>query len=177
MADPITFTLDDSQLRKVGLKIIEIIDRRTGQGIDADGNPFAPYSEKPFAMPLGGITARARTALGEKLHEFTTSQGALWAVIEGGYKAFKAAAFPQDSGSVNLTQTGRMLSGLTVVGTDPSTNTVSIGFTNSEDALKAWYHNKAGAGKSKTIRKFMGLTEAEEAEVATFAAVNVRIKT
>ncbi len=178
MANNIDFKIElsDADLTRIGLKGAQLIQERTEKGLDADGNPFEPYSENAFAMPLGAITARARQALGDKLNTFTTKKGALWAVIEGGYKAFKSAAYPQDSGSVNMTQTGRMMSGLTVVRTDPTTNTVVLGFTQSEDALKAWYHNEAGAGPRKVIRKFLGWTDEEKVELAGMSAAMIVLK-
>ena len=175
-SDPnIKFTLSPEDLTKLGLKGAGMIVERTQKGIGANGNPFTPYSELPFAMPFGGITLRARKNLGDKLKVFKTKLGKLWAVIEGGYAAFKAAAYPQD-GSVNLTATGRMLNALTVIATDPANNSTILGFTNGEEALKAWYQNEAGAGKSRTIRKFLGFTDQEKGELAAWAATRIIIK-
>lgn len=174
--DKLQIQLSDADLTRIGLHGATMIVERTLKGIDRHGNPFAPYGETPFAMPLGAITARARQALGENLHEFTTKQGALWAVIEGGYAAFKAAAYPQDAGSVNLSQTGRMLNSLTVVRTDPTKNSVTLGFVTGEEAQKAWYHTQAGAGPSRVIRDFLGWTDEEQVQLAAMAALTVQLK-
>lgn len=171
-----TISLSQEDLTRLGLKGVSIIVERTleGQGIDG---AFTPYSTNTFAMPLGAITARARKALGENLQEFTTQKGTLWATIQGGYAAFKAAAYSQDAGTVNLSARGFMLSSLTVVNVDPEARKVTLGFTSSEAALLAWYHNEAGAGPSRTLRRFMGFTEEEKGELAGWAATRIIIST
>ncbi len=163
----ITMTVAD--LQRLGQKAVRLIVERTQRGEGVDG-PFDPYSTKTFAMPLGAITARARQALGEKLYVFRTKlTGALWAAIEGGYAAFKAAAYPQDAGTVNLTATGRMLQNLNVLRVDPSRNLVVLGFAAPEEAVKAWYVDEAG----KHPRKFLGFTENEKTEMAAWAATRI----
>lgn len=170
------FLLPPDLLTRIGLRAIAFIRVRTQRGLDDSGAPFAPYGTTPFARPLGGITSRTRQALGNKLSLFKTKKGKLWALIDGGYKAYKEAARPQDSGIVNLTDTGTMMRALTIVKVDPATNTISIGFTRVEDALKAFYHNVEGVGKSRAIRHFMGLTPDERAELATMASEGITIE-
>jgi hypothetical protein len=157
---------DPQALYRIGLKAINAIRERTQKGIGADGRAWQGYSEKPFARPLAGITGKAQKSLGKRLHIFTTKRGALWAIIEGGYKAYKRAAYPQDGGTVNLTVSGGMLGALAVVGTDPATNTVRVGFSRQDAAELALYHNVLGAGRSRVLHRFLGLTDAELQRIA-----------
>lgn len=173
---PIKPTLPEQALRQIGLLGIQIITDRTARGVDADGKPFAPYGTSPFAMPYGGITAKARAALGDSLHAFKTKKGTLWAVITGGYAAFKKAAYPQEGGEVNLTATGTMMQQLTIVEVVPSTNTVVLGFASLEAATIAYYHNVAGAGPSKVRRNFMGFTGQELQRMAKFAGSRIVVR-
>lgn len=155
-------------LRRVGLSIVSIIVERTRQGQGVDGR-LKPYSTRPFARPLGGIPSRTISALGEGLQRFTTKQGALWAIITGGYAAYKKARYPQDSGGVNMTATGGMLRSMTVAAVDEATGKIVIGFSRDDAAELAYYHNVSGAGRGRTIRRFMGLTAEEEIRVARIA--------
>ncbi|MEP7217946.1 MAG: hypothetical protein ABI876_03470 [Bacteroidota bacterium] len=165
-------------LRRVGLKSIELITIRTLAGRDANNAPFAPYSTEPFARPLGGITARARAALGETgLKIFKTRGGHLWAVITGGYRALKAASNPQDGPAVNMSATGAMLRALTIINVNAGARTVSIGFSRGEEAIKAYWHNVTGVGRQHTIRKFMGVAPSEQPTLAAIAAEGITIKT
>ncbi|HVZ41374.1 MAG TPA: hypothetical protein VHI13_18990 [Candidatus Kapabacteria bacterium] len=173
----IRFQIPEPALRMLGVRAIAMIRTRTQEThIDASGQPFTPYSTRPFVRPLGGITQKAMRALGKGLQRFTTRQGRLWALITGGYAAYKAAAFPEDGDGVNLTQRGHMLGALTVVGVsggDGGPASVRIGFTRHEEALKALYHNVTGAGKRHVIRRFLGLTPAERKELARMAGETI----
>ena len=57
----------------------------------------------------------------------------------------------------DLTVLGLMLANLSVV--DTSDNKIVIGFDDPEAARIAYYHNISGAGKSRVLRKFLGLQE------------------
>lgn len=167
--------LDPVILRLLGLRAIALITIRTQQGRDAEGKAFAPYSTKPFAMPAGGLTQRAKGALEGKLSYFRKPHGALWVVIQSGYAGLKQASY--NDGSVNLTATGGMLRALTIVGIDSRANLIRIGFTRQEEAEKALWHNETGAGKGKTIREFLGLTREEVQELMALAATRIEIRT
>lgn len=167
--------LDPQILRMLGLRAITLITLHTQRGMDADGHPLAPYSTHPVAVPAGSLTQRARGTLEGKLTYFRKSHGALWVVIEGGYAALKAATYPGDR-TVNMTATGGMLRALTVVGIDSKANLIRIGFSRQEAAETAYWHMVAGAGKSKTIRNWLGLTRAEMDELLTLAATRIQIR-
>lgn len=173
---PLIFSIDGASLRAIGLRAIAMIRERTlqGQGVDA---PFRGYSTTPFARPLGGITQRARAALGDQLKVFTSKKsGKLWAIIEGGYEAYKRAAYPADGSTVNLSATGAMLRALTVVSVDEASATVTLGFTRTEEALKALYHDQIGVGKGRVVRHFLGLTAAEREDLARLASQTITVR-
>lgn len=52
--------------------------------------------------------------------------------------------------------------------TDKDNLLVELGFNREEMAKIASYHDRDGAGRSKVIREFLGLTEAEANEVSDF---------
>ena len=57
----------------------------------------------------------------------------------------------------DLNYTGDMLKGLTVK-TDEERQMITLYFRDPAEAKKAHYHNEAGAGKNKTVRKFFALS-------------------
>ncbi|MCB0713406.1 MAG: hypothetical protein KDD67_13845 [Ignavibacteriae bacterium] len=175
MSLKLEFVIPPEALREIGLRAAQMIRDHARAGLGADGQPLKPYSEKPFARPLGGITQKARKNLGDQLTIFTTRQGKLWAIIEGGYKAFKRAAYPKDGDEVNLTATGNMARSITLISVSPD-GTLVIGASRAEEAEKLLYHSELGAGKSRVIRDVMGLSEKEVEELAQMAAARVRLQ-
>ena len=167
----ITVTISQQAMYRAGLMAVKMIRDRTLAGKDVDGQSFKPYSTQPFARPAGGLTKTARANL-KGLTKFFRRNGSLWMLVEGGYKAFKDAVYG-DSSTVNLQAEGHLLRSLTVLEpVDTATGVVRVGFTRSEEAEKAYWHNVSGAGKSRAIRKFMGLTEAEKKIIAKDIADN-----
>lgn len=195
MARPphLSLKLDPLALRRAGARAVEIIlDRTQQQHRDADGRPFTPYSTRDLALPLGAIPKDVRTRLRRGVRErrglrrlsiddglnvFTSKRGTLWAIIEGGYAAYKKARYPKDEGRVNLTASGAMLRALRVVRVSAGQDigTVTIGFSRDEAAQIAYYHEVEGAGPSRIRRRFMGLTGPERAEVAEVVADGVTV--
>ncbi|SHK67113.1 hypothetical protein [Rhodothermus profundi] len=53
---------------------------------------------------------------------------------------------------------------------------VTIGFNRTDAAEKAYYHVISGAGRSRTIRDFLGLTDEEVARVADVVARGIRLE-
>ena len=180
--DPIEITFERAKLRKAGERAVSLIKQRTQRGEDRFGKDFAPYSTRPFAMPAGGLN-RKREALSELGADYFQRNGSLWAIIEGGYAAYKKERYKNAPGggeTVNLTATGAMLRALSVTrvvssGAGSDGGKVVVGFTSVAAAEKAYYHSVAGAGPSETIRDFMGLTE-EADEVAEIVGRAVTIK-
>ena len=177
MSSPVSIEIGSAALKRAGLLAVKMIRFRTAAGRDIDGNPFQPYSTNPFARPAGGIPQSARKRLKESLRYFRTAQGSLWMVVIGGYKAFKAARYPAAGSTVNLQGSGNMLRALTVLSVDASTRTFRIGWTRTEEAEKALYHNVTGVGKSRIKRKNLGLTATERKIIAKEIAVDIIIKT
>jgi hypothetical protein len=160
----------DRALRRAGLRAVAIIRDRTlsGIGVDENGNayPLPAYSEKTFAMPAGRVTKDARARLKGRLKFFKTKAGTRWVLVEGGYRAYKAARYPQHGGVVNLSAEGRMLRALSIVSVDPATGNVRIGFTRQEEALKAYYN-------ALRNRRILGLTQQEREEIARIVAEGI----
>lgn len=83
-------------------------------------------------------------------------------MIEGGTPPTKR---PNDGGTVNLSDTFGMLRALAITKIDEGANTVQLGFTREEEALKALYHNEVGVGSRRVVRRFMELTLPEQREI------------
>lgn len=152
-------------LTRIGHAVIEEIRENTDKGLDQDGKPFQKYSSNPLYIPAGAIFARGWKTTGKKLLRKRNRQaeyrckkgGKRWVIIPGGYAVLKNTRFPQDGGKVNLHVTGKMINGLAI--TEQGTNFIKIGFSNTEAATKAMYHQVMGAGKRKVKRKFLGLPQ------------------
>ena len=126
-ADAFLDQIEDIKLRnKLGLGALRIIRKRTREGLDVDGNPFAEYSEsyKP---------KRERNEL------------------------------PTDTPDLAFSVRDGMMQQLRY---DLSDGGVDLGFDTAEKALLASYHNTKGAGRSKVIRLFFGLSTDEEQQLA-----------
>lgn len=160
-------TINPEILRRAALKIISLIQQNTNNGIDQYGKPFKPYSTKPFSMPAGSYyqntSLAQRKVLNESLIWRTSKSGSKWITVKGGYAAYKSARFPQDGGVVNLQYRGfrgnGMLNSLQIIEESPENGYIIIGFSNSQAAQIASYHQVLGAGKSRVLRKFMGINE------------------
>jgi len=156
-------------LNRIGNEIIERITANTQAGKDIDGKPFNKYSTKPLYIPAGAFYAPGWKTTGKRMIKSKDAEyrrkigGKYWVIIPGGYAKLKSTRFPQDGGNVNLHVTGNMLNSLAVI--ERGNDYVTIGFNNKEAATKAMYHQIMGAGKSKVIRKFLGLPNNELAVV------------
>ena len=64
---------------------------------------------------------------------------------------------------------------LTITKIDEGANTVQLGFTREEEALKALYHNEVGVGSRRVVRRFMELTPQEQQQVAAVTAAAITI--
>ena len=126
-ADAFLDQIEDIKLRnKLGLGALRIIRKRTREGLDVDGNPFAEYSES--------------------------------------YKPKREAnELPTDTPDLAFSVRDGMMQQLRY---DLSDGGVDLGFDTAEKALLASYHNTKGAGRSKVIRLFFGLSTDEEQQLA-----------
>ena len=177
-----TFELElaSGDLKKAALLIISTIRQNTNAGIDSTGKPFQPYSRLPFGMPLGAFlertTKRQRTRLNKEgdLEIYRNKKtGSRWVIIDGGYYNFKATWSPKKAAVVNLQWSGLMLKSLQVENVTESS--AEIAFSQTDKAQLAYYHNISGAGKSKVIRHFMGITDTQKQEIADFIASKVKL--
>ena len=178
------YVVNKATLKRIGTEVISYIKSNTRQGIDRFGKPFQPYSRKPFAMPLGAFieqtTKRQRDRLnkdGDLSIYRSRRSGARWVTIDGGYALFKAMRFPQDGGKVNLSVRGNrggMMGALQIIKEDESS--VTIGFSSEEAAKLAYYHTVSGAGKSRVIRDFFGITPEQVSELETLLMKGIEIE-
>jgi len=84
--------------------------------------------------------------------------GSRFKAYSAGYKRAKV----KESGVVDLTDTGQMFSALT---SKISTNKGTLFFRNMFANKKAFFHDKAGAGKGKVVRRFFGINSKEEKQI------------
>jgi hypothetical protein len=162
-----------SLLARVGSEVVAIIRERTLKGEFLEGSsPGADrYSTTPLPLPLGGLAKRAQSCVwrmlkagDEDVQAFTNVKSKrAWVILKGGYKQYRELAGLQTS-VVNMSWSGRMMRNLSVV--NISEDTVAVGFTSPEEAQKALWHNKLGAGKSHRKHIFLGLSQDELARVA-----------
>lgn len=194
--------VDNVLMKQCGLKAVFIIRRRTLEGKFLPGATSDTYSEKPFAMPLGAV---AKT-LGKKIEsnkkfslrkrakidgkwksetvgqvdpgEFqiiTTKAGALWVIIGGGYKRYRELSGRQND-KVDLNWSGRMMRNLNIMPGSLQADRVDVGFPSADERKKAEWHNILGAGRSKRLHPFMGMTAEEEVELTKFAGEEIAKK-
>lgn len=131
---------------------VALIKERTLNGLDINDEPFKPYSTRPFKLPSGAVTKRARKLLlKEKKIQYFKRNGRLWMVVFGGYAALKKAIYKQTNygGGVNLTLTFSMLRNLQII--NIKRNEFIIGFKSREASQKAEWNIAKG-------RQFFGLS-------------------
>jgi hypothetical protein len=79
------------------------------------------------------------------------------------YRVWKEAKYPQDAGKVNLTLTGNMLRGFHPIKAE--SNSIILGFEDASQSTLAYYHDQSGAGRSRVLRKFLGLHDKQYQDV------------
>lgn len=165
--------IEKSALRQIANMFTLIIKKRTQSGLDKDGAPFKPYSTKPFKMPSGAATKRAKRELMNKgeLSYFKTQGGKLWIVVRSGYLGYKKAVYSKTgfTGAPNLMMTGQMMGAFApIVYSDTG---FTLGFTRSEEAQKAFWNQQMG-------RDFLGMTEKElqSPEIIELLQKSIRFK-
>lgn len=152
--------LEERDVYRIGLWIVQTIQRRTAQGKDISGKPFLPYSQKPFAMPLGAIPKKywqiiKRYAKEGEIGYQQTKSKQLWIRIQGGYKFLRLKVFGLPA-RVDLRRSREMLSELQVIDIrqDADSWQMRIGWTRPDLAERAFYVERK--------RKFLGLTETDQ---------------
>lgn len=102
------------------------------------------------------IAARIIELINANIDAGVDIEGVPFETYSEAYEAWKRDRYPQGE-RVNLTLTGNMLSALTHV--PGEANQVVVGFSNSQAAELAYYHNISGAGRGRVLRRFLGLRD------------------
>jgi len=143
-------------LTAIGTKAVAFIYENIDNRIDSNGKPFEPYSFNYWFYKY-----RRRRYKGKKLR---TKQG------KKKWQQFLIASrseWETEKNNVTLSDTNSMLTALNIIGA--SNNEIKIGFRDQEAAKKAFYHNVSGAGKGRTLRRFLGLQPAQIEELEVYA--------
>lgn len=154
-------------MNKVAIRTSELLFDQIKQGVDQDGKKYK-YSTKPFVRPAGGLrTTKAQQASGDVRFFTAKKSGNMWVYIKGGYKAYRE--MKGRSGDDDFLQfSGRMLQSMAtrVTGNDSA----EVYFVDQQAAKQAFWLTVGGAGKSRSLWKFMGLTRANEEKLANYTA-------
>jgi len=164
--------VDNVFMKLVGNRVIMVIRRRTldGKFLSGSSEGAEKYSGKPFAMPYAAANIGTQNKISQLSKNpnspnapqiFTSAKGTVWVLITGGYKQYRELG-GRDSSKVNLTWSGRMMRNLGILPGADKAKEVSLGFTSTDEKQKAVWHNLEGAGKSRRLHKFMGLTDTEK---------------
>jgi len=128
---------------------IKNIRTRTERGISVNGSRFKPYSRKPYFFNIG-----------------TEGGTPVYKSFQGGYAEFRRFKGRQSS-YPDLNFSGQMFSSLT------SKITASKGtlfFRQASANKKAFFHDKAGAGKGKVVRPFFAINNTEANKIGQLFA-------
>lgn len=145
----------DALLTGIGNAALAMIEENIRNGVDADGKPYN-YSTNPFYRPYNpSLCGQLGKANEGKLYNIVHSKktGQLGMIIMG-YDAYKKAVNPSAYGNF-LTWSGKMLRSMNII--HKGDNSVTIGFTDPQQAQKAAWLNVSGVGKGRKLWKFMGL--------------------
>jgi hypothetical protein len=154
-------------IEKVGFKALELIGEQIGRGIDMDDNQYR-YSEKPFAMPAGGKKLPKALEKSGRLRKFVSRRsGKLWQIVTGGYKDWRRINKRSPDGDF-LVWSGSLLKSMSCRA--QSDTKAVLYFTSAKQAQKAFWLNVSGAGESRKLWKFFGLTTSNQKRLAEYAA-------
>lgn len=168
-ADFIKRVINESLLLKCGERAIVIIKRRTLAGSFLPGSSpnSSQYSTTPLPLPFGVLKQKAIARTWRELKEggemtlYTNLRTRrTWIILKGGYKKLRQLA-GKETDHVTLNWSGQMLKALNEIKPNVSAGSVTVGFTNDEAERIARYHQELGAGKSRTLHKFLGLSDEE----------------
>jgi len=148
----------------------KIVENTQKEGKDKDGIPFKPLSTRPFSMPHGAITNKAKKKKNPNeiryFRKRKNDPSSLWVTWLNGYKRYKEIMYGNSMS--NLTATGKMLDtfsvlrvvekgdsgGTTTLKTDfgefqipiPKEVCIKLGWNskNKEQGKIAEYHKKNG---------------------------------
>jgi len=143
-------------LREIALRAVELINEQIAEGIDIRGQRYA-YSTKPFVRPFDPRIKNIQALVKQgKITEFTSKKtGSLWMYVAGGYKSYREMIGRNPDGDF-LTDTGKMLASMSVRVTGEGE--AEVYFNEPEAAEQAFWLTVSGAGKSRRLWRFLGLT-------------------
>jgi hypothetical protein len=165
LEEVIPAALRERMLRAAAVEVIGRIQRRTEDGKDVDGNPFAPYS-------AGYAKARAGSGRGTtpNLHLTGAMLGSMQIVSSDAFSA--RIGFAGSSAPVHFarqrTPSGR------VSRKGGHTHRLARGSSNApvSNALKAFYNDSGG----RVVRHFFGMNAEDAAAAKTAALKALRLK-
>jgi len=183
LSEALQHALQQTDLARFMAHVELTILRRTAKGEFLPGSsPNAEeYSTTPFARPAGGLKTEVQNAAdsNDTVASYITKDEDLWLIFEGGYKALRALQGLKTD-TVDLIASGRMLDGMRSKSMRRSDGTLRMevgyiqGMSEARDIELANYHNRLGAGKSKTIRKFVGLTDEETDKLLAIMEADIK---
>jgi len=163
-------------LQTAGVFVLAKIEDNIKNGIDYDGNKFS-YSGKPFYRPYDA-KLYLKLKRNPSLAKIVTNKNGKLGFIINGYKAYKQFMHPQSATNF-LTVKGEMLRDMKILNSGSSSangginsgsssgssGEVIIGFSDPAQSQKAYWFNISGVGKSRKLWKFLGITDAQKAEL------------
>lgn len=160
------YKIPENILQYASQRAIELIKEQIAEGIDIEGKPYR-YSTRPFARPVSGIPGwgKIKNSLlkSKEIKLFRTKEGKLWVRVEGGYRRFREFTGRKPDGDF-LQYSGKMLAALS--SSPKSPNKIILGFSTARASEIAFYLNVSGAGRSRRLWRFLGLTKENEQRLA-----------
>ncbi len=147
------------------VRVLAYIEANIKAGKDYEGKRFK-YSQKPFYRPYSQKVISkldGKNGAGKLYNIVTGKNGKLGMVIIGGYDSLKKRLYPQAYDNF-LVQSGKMLRSMSILKIDDGH--AIIGFSEQEQAQKAFWLNISGVGKRRKLWKFLGITKGQEKELA-----------
>lgn len=165
--------ISQSILLRIGQRSVLIIKQRTAKGDFLPGShaDAGKYSTTPFAMPIGAVQKKSvmHAMLKGKYNNdtllYTSRSGRLWVAIKKGYKWLREQSQKQTA-NVDLRWSGKLMRSLKVTKVDVAKGEIEIDHSDERSRKIAEYHNVTGAGKSRKIRKYLGITDKELIQAA-----------
>jgi len=153
-------------MQRLAVRALAMIEENIAAGVSYDGRQYQ-YSTKPFARPVRSLRDLKKFIGEGRVKPFTTAKGKLWALIPGGYRDWRTMNGLNPDGDF-LQVRGAMLRNLGVLSV--TGDTATLGFDDPEQREKAFWLQVTGVGPARTLWRFLGLTEAQQNELAEMAA-------
>ncbi len=149
----------------LGNRLLEMIHENIDRGIAPDtGEPYQ-YTQEEFFRPFDpDLYKKLKKAgeIGKSVIVRTNKEGKESFLVKD-YGRFKEVIYGHRK---FLVATGAMLQNMQITRIDPATGEVAIGFPDPEQEQKAYWLNVAGAGRSRRLWRFLGITREQEEQLA-----------